>query len=102
MVHQTVPFLSSNHIPGRFTHDPSLICIRGVRFAFLVRRKAEDTIARFQRARPETIGTFHQLDAALQETLCFDPYKVYGKDYFLGQPFGTVKPEIVLICRKVR
>jgi len=30
------------------------------------------------------------------------PSLVYGKDYFLGQPFGTVKPEVVLIFRKIR
>src|SRR5258708_30290262 len=30
--------------------------------------------------------------------LFIEAYMVYGKDYFLGQPFGTVKPEIVLIC----
>ncbi len=64
--------LSSNQIPGRLTHGPSLIGIRGVRFAFVMRRKPQDSIAWGERARACAVGAFHQLDAALQKTFCLD------------------------------
>ena len=63
---------SSNHVPSRFTHDPSLVGIRGTRFAFAMRWKAEDSIMRFQQSCSCTVGAFHKLDATLQKTLWFD------------------------------
>src|SRR5260370_1115408 len=69
--------LSSNDCPGRFTHSPALVRIGGVRFPFLMRWKPEDAIVWGERARPETIGAFHQLNATLQKTLWFDLYDTW-------------------------
>src|SRR5260370_8548720 len=55
--------LSSNQVPGRFTHDPALIRIRGVRLPFLMGWKPEDAILRVERAQPYPIHAFHQLHA---------------------------------------
>ena len=43
-----------------------------MRFAFVVRREPEHSLAQSERARPCTIGTCHQRDATVQKTRGFD------------------------------
>src|SRR5215831_21229321 len=66
------PVLSADDLPDRFTHGPSLGGHGGVRFAFVVRREPEASLARGERARPCAIGTFNQLHATVEKTLAFD------------------------------
>lgn len=65
-------FLTSDDFPDRFTHGPSLGGHGGIRFAFVVRREPEHSLARRERARPCTIGTFNQRNATVEKTLEFD------------------------------
>ena len=67
--------LTAHNIPVRINPGPSLSAIGSRRFALVVGRKPQDSIARGERARACAVGTFHQLDAALQKTLCFDLHK---------------------------
>src|SRR5437899_10935173 len=66
------PVLSSNHFPGGFPLSPSLSGIGSIRFAFVVRLEPQDPTTRFEGARCPTVGTFYQLDAAVQNPLEFD------------------------------
>jgi hypothetical protein len=43
-----------------------------MRFAFVMRREPEHSLARRERARPGTIGTGNQRDATVEKTLGFD------------------------------
>ena len=64
--------LTAHNIPVRINPGPSLSGIGSRRFALVVGRKPQDSIARGERARACAVGAFHQLDAALQKTFCLD------------------------------
>ncbi len=64
--------LPSHHAPGQINPDPSLFGIGSRCFAFVVRFKSEDPIARFHRAHRRTIGAFNKLRATVQKAPGFD------------------------------
>src|SRR5438876_8333702 len=51
---------STSEIYTLSLHDALPICIRGTGFAFVMRRKPEDSLAWGERACSGTIGTFNQ------------------------------------------